>query len=132
MITYKELLGSNIITDLSIAQQHNLEDLLTALNKFRLAYGKPMTVTSGFRTLYDHLRIYSQKGITDRSKIPMQSKHLSGQAADFADPKRELYMWALAHQDLLAEYGLYMEEGTIGWLHLQNVAPKSGKRVFLP
>ena len=132
MISLKELLGDNIITDLSIAEQHNLEDLRERVNKVRLAYGKPLMVTSGFRTLQQHLRIYSQKGITDQTKIPMRSNHLVGKAVDFSDPKREFYHWLLAHQDLFADCGLYMEEGTVGWVHLQAIPPKSGRRVFLP
>lgn len=121
MITFKELLGNNSITDTSIETQHNLEELLKAVNKLRAEWGKPMRVTSGYRSLQDHLRIYSQKGITDQSKIPMKSKHLFGLAVDFADPDGSLYAFALANQDKLAEWGIWCEEGTKGWLHCQCV-----------
>jgi len=51
--------------------------------KHKLFNGQPVTITSGYRSLQDHLRIYKQKGITDKSKIPMGSYHLKGLAADF-------------------------------------------------
>lgn len=132
MISFKELLSGNLITDLSIAQQHNMEDLLVAVNKLRAAWGKPLRVTSGFRTMQDHLRIYSQKGITDKAKIPMGSKHLSGLAVDFADPDGSLYAWAYANPTLLAEWGIWCEADTKGWLHCQIAPPKSGSRFFKP
>lgn len=121
MITFKELLGNNSIVDVDTNIQHNLEDLLKASNKLRAEWGKPMTVTSGLRSMVEHLRIYSQKGVTDKSKIPMKSKHLSGLAVDFADPDGSLYAWAKAHEDKLAEWGIWCELDTKGWLHCQCV-----------
>lgn len=44
---------------------------------------KSITVTSGWRSLQDHLRIYAENGVTDMSKIPMNSYHLKGLALDF-------------------------------------------------
>lgn len=121
MITFKELLGNNSLADTSIEIQHNLEELLKAVNKLRTEWGKPMTITSGLRSIQDHLRIYAAKGITDQSKIPMKSKHLFGLAVDFADPDGSLYTFALANQDKLAEYGIWCELDTKGWLHCQCV-----------
>lgn len=136
MISYKELLSGHNVSDLPIAHQHNLEDLLKAVNKLRAAWGKPLTVTSGYRSQQDHLRIYAAKGITDPSKIPMQSKHLFGLSVDFADPDGSLYAWAYANTDKLEEWGIWCEEGTKGWLHCQIVPygsyKKGGSRWFLP
>lgn len=132
MITYKELLSGATLADIPWAHQINLENLLIAVNKLRAIYGKPMSVTSGYRTMQKHLEIYSRKGITDRTKIPMQSNHLIGAAVDFADPSSELYAFCVSNYDVLAECGLYMELGTIGWTHVSIKAPKSGKRGFYP
>jgi hypothetical protein len=121
MITFRELLSGNLISDVPIAHQHNLEDLLLAVNKLRDEWAKPLIVTSGYRSMQQHLRIYSAKGITDQSKIPMQSKHLVGLAVDLADPNGELYAWAEANEDKLIEFGLWCERGTQGWLHCQCV-----------
>lgn len=62
----------------------NLKRLAVKLEEVRVLLGnKPMRITSGFRSMADHLRIYAQKGITDKRRIPMQSWHLKGLAADF-------------------------------------------------
>lgn len=132
MITYKELLGSHTVAEVPIAHQHNLEDLLICVNKLRSSYGEPMVVTSPYRSMQEHLRIYASKGITDQTKIPMQSKHLVGNAVDFADPLGQLYKWAFENQDRLEAFGIWCEKDTKGWLHCQRVPPKSGARFFLP
>ena len=121
MIAYIELLSGHNVADIPINQQHNLEELLIVVNKLRAEWSKPLTVTSGYRSLQDHLRIYAAKGISDRSKIPMQSKHLVGNAVDFADPDESLYAWAFANQAKLTEWGIWCELGTKGWLHCQRV-----------
>ena len=84
MITLREIVKGLIPTD---EQSSNLLLLLMKINKVREAYGRQMVVTSGLRSMEDHLRIYREKGITDKSRIPMKSKHLLGQAVDIADPK---------------------------------------------
>lgn len=134
MITFNELIKGNSIADIPIAHQHNLEELLKKINVIRAAYGKPMTVTSGYRSMQDHLRIYSTKGITDKSKIPMQSKHLYGQAVDISDADGKLKEWVKVNVAKLEEAGLYCEDFayTKTWLHFQILPPKSGKRFFIP
>jgi hypothetical protein len=65
----------------------------------------------------------------------MGSKHLSGQAVDLAGPNiKEFQKWMLANTKLLEELGIYCEDfsATTTWCHCQLVAPKSGKRFFLP
>lgn len=134
MIAFNELIKGTSLADIPIAHQQNLQDLLNKVNQVRTAWAKPMTVTSGYRSMQDHLRIYSQKGITDKSKIPMQSNHLYGKACDISDPKRELQAWCKANESLLASIGLWMEDfsATPTWVHFQIVPPKSGKRFFMP
>ena len=134
MITMKELLKGAEFDLLPEEHQQNLLELLVLLNKFRNLYGKPMFVTSPYRTMEDHLRIYRQKGIADTSKIPMKSKHLSGQACDFADPDGELKAFIMNHLSEIEQYGIWFEDfaHTPGWVHMQSVAPKSGKRFFIP
>jgi hypothetical protein len=63
------------------------------------------------------------------------SKHMTGQAVDLRDtPERVLCRWALANPDALVTMGLWMEDPrwTDSWLHLQCVAPGSGRLVFVP
>lgn len=138
MITLKELLNGHNIQFVPIAHQQNLEDLQDKLNKFRSAYGKPMVVTSGYRSEEEHLAIYKKKGITDKAKIPMKSKHLAGQACDFADPNADLWKFCIVNLSLCKSLGLWLEDprwthGRLGnWTHFQSVAPASGKRIFVP
>ena len=138
MITFKELIKNIQLNDIPIAHQQNLQDLLVKINVIRKAYGKPMTVSSGFRSISDHLRIYSEKGITDKSKIPMKSKHLEGKACDIADPNQELQKWCLENIALLEEAGLWLESFDYckNWVHFQSVpygSWKPGKsRFFIP
>lgn len=134
MLVLKELLGKYKPEDIPEEHVDNLIDLLKRLNIVRERYGKTMTVSSGYRSLNDHLDIYKKKGITDQSKIPMKSKHLSGLAVDIADPKNELQIWCMVNEKTLEEVGLWLEDfsATKGWVHFQSVPPKSGKRWFLP
>lgn len=114
--------------------EDNLLDLLIKINKVRDAWGKPMTVSSGWRSRADQIRIYRGKGITDEAKMHMKSKHFFCQAVDIADPKQELQKWIIDNISLIAQIGLWMEDfsATKNWIHFQSVPPGSGKRFFLP
>lgn len=135
MISMDELLNHKYeLSDLPQDHQDNLAILLEKINKIREAWAHPMTVTSGYRSMEDHLRIYREKGITDQSKIPMKSKHLSGAAVDISDPDKKLQQWCKDNEDKLEEIGLWMEDfsATPNWCHFQIVPPASGKRWFIP
>jgi hypothetical protein len=134
MITIRELLTSHCDN-----KEHfeNLEELLVKLNKLRAAYGKPLRVTSGYRSMERHLAIYAAKGITDQSKIPMKSNHLYGFAADLVpveDDIQHLHQWAWDNFQLMVDIGLWFEnfKETPTWLHCQSMPPKSGNRFFKP
>jgi hypothetical protein len=63
-----------------------------------------------------------------------RSKHLTCQAIDLNDESDALDAWCLAHLDVLESLGLWLEhpDATPGWCHLQIIAPRSGRRVFMP
>lgn len=63
-----------------------------------------------------------------------RSKHLLGLAVDIYDPEGELDQWCLDNLDKMTACELWLEYpgATKGWSHWQCVAPKSGKRVFIP
>lgn len=135
MLSMEELLKDRAkLQDLPADQQQNLKTLLERINKIRSAWNKPMSVTSGYRTMEDHLRIYKEKGITDQSKIPMKSKHLVGAAVDISDPNKELQQWCKSNEQILKDAQLWMEDfsATPNWCHFQISPPASGKRWFLP
>jgi len=63
-----------------------------------------------------------------------KSKHMTAQACDLYDPEGILDEWCLENPNSLAAIGLWQEypSATKGWLHIQVVPPRSGKRVFYP
>lgn len=123
MITMDEILKGKKLEDQTDEIKENLEVLLEKINRVRLAYEKPLTVTSGLRSDADQARI--------NPKAP-KSNHLKGAAIDILDPFADLYHWAKANESLLVEIGLWMEERRGGWLHFQIFPPKSQRRWFNP
>jgi hypothetical protein len=111
MISLKELNPKSF--PLTPEMTTNLDKLLVAMNVVRAAYGKPMFITSGVRSLEDHKRIYMEiaraKGITN-PRIPMGSKHLKAAACDVLDQDGSLYAWCKANDSVLAQAGVYLEE----------------------
>ena len=63
-----------------------------------------------------------------------RSKHMTGDAVDLYDPDGEIDGWCMDHLDVLSEIGLWMEHpaATKGWSHLQQIPPRSGRRIFYP
>jgi len=133
MISLKEMLCGVELSSIPEEHQKNLLILLDRINKVRLQYNKPMTPTNSYRTMEHHLEIYAKKGITDQSKIPMKSKHLTGEAVDIYDPNLEITAWLKENDSQrLKDVLLWCEEGNSNWVHFQIIPPKSGNLWFLP
>lgn len=136
MITIKELNLKNF--PINEEQEKNSLILLAKINLVRTKWGKPMLVTSGFRSLEDHIRIYrelAEKNNTnfDIDKVPMGSQHLKFAAVDILDFDGSLYEWCVANEAFLAEVGLWCEiKDSQKRVHFQIYAPKSGNRFFKP
>ena len=149
-ISIKNFLGNNPINDLSIEQQHQMEELLSRVNDvLRLSGVEGLICTSGFRSMADHLRIYSKKIIENKQHnltnpkdlrhehfgIPMKSRHLTAQAIDIGGANiKELQKWCLENEEILAGLQLWCEDFSVttNWTHFQSAPPASGKRFFLP
>jgi len=127
MIALKELNPRDYPTNPEI--DANLLILLEKLNKIRVVWGKPMTITSGLRNQAQQDALISI-GKSTASK----SKHLYGQAADISDPNGDLKAFIMANISLIEEIGLWCEDfdHTPTWIHFQIVSPKSSKRFFIP
>ena len=113
MITAKEILMDRDITDpLQTEQFYNLLDLLPRVNLIRFLYGKPLTVSSGYRP----------ESINNSVGGAKKSNHMILKAVDFKDPDGQFAQWCLVNLDKLKSAGLYMEDPntTQGWVHLQT------------
>jgi hypothetical protein len=58
------------------------------------------------------------------------SHHIECKAIDLKDPNGILYQRIKNNVSVLEKYGLYMEAGTKGWCHIQNVATRN--KIFTP
>lgn len=127
MIQLKELNPHNY--DIGDAVKNNLFELCTKINIIRKAYGQPLTVTSGLRSI-----ALQQKLIATGKSTATKSKHLYGQAADIADTGGELKAWILRNIEMLETAGLWCEDfsKTLSWVHFQTRPPRSGARFFNP
>jgi hypothetical protein len=101
-------------------------DLLERVNSLLAVFGEDRAVNSGWRP---------PEVNSATPNAALKSKHMTGNAVDLADPEGDLDDWCSENDgSRLIQYGLYMEHpaATKGWCHLQNLPPKSGKRVFYP
>lgn len=140
-ISLSEVLPSEVhLETLPYTTQFNLLLLLQKINYLGILYGKPKRVTSGYRSLSQHEKIYEAKNKERVSKglepiaVPMNSWHLYGAAVDIEDSDGDLKKWCLENLHILEELGLYSESfsSTPGWQHFQLMPPASGKRFFEP
>ena len=101
----------------------NMLDLLLRLDVVRKEWGRPLTISSGYRPgRYNK----TAGGATT-------SAHLTCEAADLVDKDGTLAKFC-AEAGRLEGWNLYMENPTRtpGWVHLQSRRPKSGNRIFNP
>ncbi len=128
MITKDEYYAGRYETykdDLTEQIDDNVDDLLARVNQVRTAYGKPMTVSSGWRPATINSMV---KGAAPKSN------HIIGCAIDIADYDGKLWAWCMDNLALITKAGLYLEDKrwTKTWVHFQSVQPASGKRIFAP
>jgi hypothetical protein len=111
------------------AVPNNLKILFERVMELQDACEMEFTVTSGLRSEEQQLELISQG-----KSNALTSKHLAGAAADLHDPDGLISDYCLSNPEVLERIGLWMEhpDHTKGWVHVQIMAPKSGKRVFIP
>lgn len=122
MITIQELLmGRAKFEELPEELQRNAEELLRRLNMFRKEFGRPMYVSSGYRS----------PEINKSAGGGPKSAHLTLEACDFRD-NGELFEFIKKDPSILDRLDLYMEDPQWSptWIHLQS-RPAS-KRIFIP
>lgn len=137
MITLQDMLKGKDIGKIDPSIVLRMEVLCSRINAALEGWNKQTIVTSGLRLQEEHIEIYKKiaikKGIPfDINKVPMHSKHLTGDAGDIFDKNLELTYWLKQdNSKRLVENNLWCEEGNKDWVHFQCVPPKSGKRWFL-
>lgn len=116
------LMGRIKVEDLTDEQVANMNTLIPRVNSFLEKFGKKRKVTSGYRS----------PEINKAAGGAKKSNHMKCAAIDLEDADAKLYNFARANVSMLEKLGLWCEERQGGWLHMQCVPPKSGKRFFLP
>lgn len=139
-ISVQEYLGDVEAASLTSELMGNVNTLIPLVNEVLELFGESRRVTSGYRSMEKHWKIY--EGINKRRKaqrlpelkVPMTSAHLSCLAVDLEDSDGRLDQWCVDNIDLLTSKGLYIEhpDDTKGWCHLQARKPKSGNNPFKP
>lgn len=109
--------------------EKNLKILFDRVMELQAAYGSDFVITSGLRSEELQAELIAA-GKTNAK----HSKHLAGAACDIADKKKSLAKYIKENEALLRAIGLWAEhpDYTKGWVHVQILAPKSGKRIFIP
>lgn len=119
MFKLEDLHKGTVFEELPLQHQHNIEELLAKISRLAIKYNKPMIITSCYRSIEHHLAIYAKKGITDKSKIPLKSAHLSGCAVDIGDEAGTFYSWCKSNEATLKDIGFWLENRQGSWQHLQ-------------
>jgi hypothetical protein len=138
------MMGRADFMTLDSAHQTNILKLLQKVNDLLNDAGLERSISSGYRTMKDHQRIYADINKKKKAaglpevKVPMGSKHLIGAAIDLADPDGKLDKYCT--EDVLKKFDLYMEHPDYtnsavdpkskGWCHLQIIPTKN--RIFRP
>lgn len=115
-------MGRVKVEDLTDEQTRNVNTLIPKVNELLEAFGEYRVVNSGIRT----------PAINKAAGGKPASKHLICAAVDLEDKDAKLYKFCKANEALLKVLGLWCEERQGGWLHIQCIPPKSGKRFFNP
>ena len=112
---------------MDIYQYENLSALAIICNEFLADYQYPVIINSGLRDMALQIEV-------DFPRHPKKSAHLVGCAVDIHDEQNRLLEYVLSHLDLARKIGLFFENPnwTPTWCHIQDVAPKSGHRFFVP
>lgn len=124
-VTYASELTPDIRSNAAVTVGR-VNDLLAAFYDSQ-SEGSYRTVNSGWRPAEVNA------GTVGAAK---NSKHMTGQACDLSDDDEALDNWCLGVEGTaaLVRIGLWQESpaSTPRWCHVQIVAPKSGRRVFIP
>lgn len=104
--------------------QCNAESLIRKVNNFLDALNVNPRVTSGFRPPSINRKVIG---------AAKRSHHQTCNAIDLEDSSGALGIKA-SDPALLEQFGLYLEDPTYtkGWIHLQDLPPRSKRRIFIP
>lgn len=119
MITIDEIMKGQAVPN---GLADNLNDLYHKINLIREKYGKPMVVTSGYRSIEYEL----SKGRSGKSD------HCKCKAVDIYDPDKGLAKWCHDNQEFIESIPLWIEhtDYTKNWVHFTTT--EKSKTFFIP
>lgn len=126
MIKKEEIVTQDLLSkyrnDYNEEVDDNVNELLKRINIIRALYGKPMTLSSGWRPSEYNKSIGGAPN----------SNHCKGLALDVKDTDGEFKKFVTSNLYKFSLLGLYMEQfsWTPTWVHIQIVPPASGARFF--
>ena len=126
MISLEDYLGQHGAgheAELTDVMRTNAGVIIERANAMLVDFGEDRALRSGWRP----------QAVNDATpNAARASRHISCQGIDIADEDGRLKAWITPQ--ILERFGLYMEFGkaTPTWVHVQCVAPGSGKRILFP
>ena len=135
MITFEEYFGQWLDhADATSERQANARALLIAVNDLLNEARADGVVIQTNPATGSHISGQTLGGFRpqDCAQGAPTSSHKQGRGVDIYDPGNALDAWL--DDDKLAAFGLYREHPsfTVGWTHLTDRAPGSGRRTFNP
>ncbi len=116
--------GRDKSKDFKPEYEQNSAELIKKVNKFFQNYKKDLTITSGYRPA----------SANQSAGGAIKSNHLICRAIDILDMDLSVWRYCLENLQLAKDIGLWFEDKrwTSSWVHLQDLPPKSGKRIYIP
>lgn len=133
MITVDEYFGkwASLKTPQLVANAEGLLARVNPLLQLAVAGGLDIPINPATRS---HISGQTLGGIRplDCAQGSRRSSHKQGRGVDVYDPLNRLDAWIT--DEILDKFGLYREapSATLGWCHLTDRAPPSGRRTFNP
>lgn len=120
MITKEEILKGQAVSE---EIEKEIDSILAKMNIVRTLIGRPMFVTSGYRSTEYNKQIGGARN----------SKHTKGQAIDILDTDGRIFKWCKSNEGVLRQIGLWVENRQGPWVHFQSVpyrTYKTNKSIF--
>ena len=138
MITYEEYVGkwahSADLTDVRVSNiTDNLLPVVNAMYEHLVSFGVKFRINPSTGSKISG-QTYGGFRPQNCPQGAPHSSHKEGLAVDIYDPENEIDNWLMDNQEVLKDFGVYIEhpDKTNHWSHWSVKPPGSGKHVFYP